>query len=110
MGRMLGGSESRAGSSAGKDDVRNAGSAAEDGEDAGGEVARWEIPAELNLAAGPARKAGITTTSARMNSTMAKIVHPKTTRLIFIGPPWGKTGVYPDPLLVRVIFRDLLYY
>jgi hypothetical protein len=28
---MLGGSESRAGSSAGKDDVRNAGSAAEDG-------------------------------------------------------------------------------
>jgi hypothetical protein len=81
---MLGGSESRAGSSAGKVDVRNAEEAAEDGEDDGGEVARWDIPVELSLATGPARNAGITTTSARMNRTIAKIVHPKTTRLIFI--------------------------
>jgi hypothetical protein len=81
-GRMLGGSESRAGSSAGKEEEKKA---EEDGGEEAGDEVRSDLQGEFGVAAGPARKAGITTTSARMKRTRAKIDQPMTTLLTFMG-------------------------
>jgi hypothetical protein len=89
---MLGGIESRAGSSAGKAAARKVEEAGESGgaaAESGDALARRVVVRESVIAAGPARKPGMRTTIPRMTRTRAKMDQPMTMRLTFTGPPVG---------------------
>src|SRR4030043_1458255 len=103
---MLGGSESRAGSSAGKVVERNSEEAPEDEAEKCGRKNVLELPLDGSCSsARPARKAGMIMTAARMTRTSTNNVQPTRMRLTFIVPSYPSQSL---PLLFYI--RGVNYF